>query len=80
MQNIRAPILGLYGGDDARINATIPATDSLMKQMGKSYRYYIYDGAGHGFLRGQEQREANLAASRQAWPTMVTFLREKLGQ
>lgn len=80
MQNIRAPVLGLYGGDDARINATIPATDSLMKQMGKSYQYHIYDGAGHGFLRAQEQREANLAASRQAWPTMVAFLREKLGQ
>ena len=80
MSAIRAPVLGLYGGNDARINATIPATDSLMKQLGKSYQYYIFDDAGHGFLRGQESSAANLAAAQDAWPKTVTFLREKLGQ
>ena len=36
MAGIKAPMLGLYGGSDARINATIPATDSSMKRLGKS--------------------------------------------
>jgi carboxymethylenebutenolidase len=76
---IKAPVLGLYGGNDARINATIPATDSAMKRLGKSYEYHIFDGAGHGFLRGQDGNEANTAASIQAWPKTVAFLRAKLG-
>jgi carboxymethylenebutenolidase len=36
LASVRAPVLGLYGGDDARVNATIPAADSTMKALGKS--------------------------------------------
>jgi carboxymethylenebutenolidase len=79
MEKIRAPVLGLYGGNDARINATIPATDSAMKRLGKSYEYHIFDGAGHGFLRGQDGNEPNTAASIQAWPKTIAFLKSKLG-
>jgi carboxymethylenebutenolidase len=78
MANIKAPVLGLYGGDDARINATIPSTDSTMKRLGKSYEYRIFEGAGHGFLRGQENSEANAKAAREAWPKTVSFLKAKL--
>lgn len=76
---IRAPVLGLYGGNDARINATIPATDSTMKRLGKSYEFHIFDGAGHGFLGNQDGNPANLAASQAAWPMTVAFLKAKLG-
>jgi carboxymethylenebutenolidase len=79
MAAIKAPVLGLYGGADARINATIPATDSTMKRLGKSYEYRIFDGAGHGFLRGQENSEANATAAREAWPMTVAFLKARLG-
>jgi carboxymethylenebutenolidase len=73
-----APVLG-HGGADARINATIPATDSAMKRLSKSYEYHIFDGAGHGFLRGQETSEANAKAAQEAWPKTVAFLKAKLG-
>ena len=79
MAAIKAPVLGLYGGNDARINATIPATDSTMTRLGKAYEYHIFEGAGHGFLRAQDGNEANSAASRQAWPKTVAFLRAGLG-
>jgi carboxymethylenebutenolidase len=80
MAAIKAPVLGLYGGNDARINATIPATDSAMKRLGKTYEYQIFDGAGHGFLSGQEgQNGANLTASQQAWPRTIAFFRANLG-
>jgi carboxymethylenebutenolidase len=78
--SIKAPVLGLYGGADARITATVPATDSAMKTMSKSYEYQIFDGAGHGFLRGQEQNDgANLKAAQAAWPKTVAFFKAKLG-
>ena len=77
---VEAPVLGLYGGDDARVNATIEPVDATMKQLGKRYEYHIYDGAGHGFLRQQSGREgANLLATQQAWPTTVAFLKAGLG-
>ena len=78
MANIKAPVLGLYGGADARINATIPAADSAMKRLGKSYEFHIFEGAGHGFLRGQENSEANAKAAQEAWPKVVSFLKAKL--
>ena len=51
-----------------------------MKRLGKSYEYHVYEGAGHGFLRGQEQADgANLKAAQEAWPKTVAFLKAKLG-
>lgn len=79
LANIKAPVLGLYGSDDARVNATIPPAEAEMKKLGKTYETHIYEGAGHGFLRAQEDREgANLKATQQAWPRTVEFLRKHL--
>jgi len=77
IEAIRAPVLGLYGGDDARVGATIDATVSSMKAAGKSYEPLSYEGAGHGFLRAQSGREgANMKAAESAWPRTIAFLRE----
>ena len=77
---INAPVLGLYGEDDERVNATIPMAEEAMADGGKSYEPVIYEGAGHGFLRAQEAREgANRRATEQAWPRTVAFFREHLG-
>lgn len=76
---IKAPVLGHYGGDDARINASVGPTEAEMKKLGKTFEPHIYDGAGHGFLRQQDGRDsANLKATQQAWPRTVAFLREHL--
>lgn len=79
LERIQAPVLGLYGADDARVNATIPAAEGVMRQLGKSYTPHIFDAAGHAFLRQQNDREgANLAAAKAAWPLTIGFLREHL--
>jgi carboxymethylenebutenolidase len=81
LSRVRAPVLGLYGGDDARVDATIPAAQREMKRLGKRYEVEIYEGAGHAFLRQQEGREgANLRASEKAWPRTVQFLKETLSE
>jgi carboxymethylenebutenolidase len=77
--SINAPVLGLYGGDDQRVNATIPTAQAAMSAAGKSYEVEIYDGAGHGFLRAQDGQDgANMRATDQAWPRTVSFFREHL--
>jgi carboxymethylenebutenolidase len=79
LAKVQAPVLGLYGADDARVNATVPPAQEEMKRLGKPYEAIMYEGAGHGFLRQQEGREgANLKASQQAWPKTLAFFREKL--
>lgn len=77
LAKIKAPVLGLYGGDDARVNATIEPAAAEMKKLGKVYEVEIYEGAGHGFLRAQSGRDgANLKATQQAWPRMLAFLKK----
>jgi len=76
---IRAPVLGLYGGSDARVDATLDATEAAMKAKGKSYERHVFDGAGHGFLRAQSGQDgANQRATDQAWPLTLAFLRKNL--
>jgi carboxymethylenebutenolidase len=76
---IKAPVLGLYGGDDARVNTTIPPAEAELKRLGKSFETHIYGGAGHGFLRQQQGRDgANLKATQEAWPLTIAFLRDHL--
>ena len=48
MAHIRIPVYGFYAGNDARVDATIPATTDTMKAAGKKYDPVTYDGAGHG--------------------------------
>lgn len=79
MANIKAPVLGLYGGDDARVTSTVDATRTEMTRLGKVYDAEVQPGAGHGFLRAQEDRNgANLKATEQAWPRTLAFLRRYL--
>jgi carboxymethylenebutenolidase len=70
MERIKAPVYGFYGGNDARIDATIPDTKENMKAAGKTYDPVIYDGAGHGFMRAGEDpagNDANRKARADAW-------------
>ncbi len=76
---IRAPVLGLYGGDDARVNATVGPAAAKMKELGKTYVVHTYPGAGHGFLRAQDGRDgANLAAAEKAWSATIEHIKKHL--
>jgi carboxymethylenebutenolidase len=77
LSRIWAPVLGLYGGTDARIGATVPGTDSAMRDLKKAFEPHTFDGAGHGFLRSQDS-PANIDASKAAWPLATAFLRKHL--
>jgi carboxymethylenebutenolidase len=80
LRRITAPVLGLYGGNDARVDATIPGADSVLIPMGRTYVHDVFDGAGHGFLRQQGgMNGANMAATRKAWPETIAWFRRYLG-
>lgn len=87
LKKIQVPIMLLSGAKDARIGAAMPAVDSAMHALNKDYFGKNYDGAIHGFLRAQNDpgprtdaatQDANLAATKDAWPRTVTFLHKNL--
>ena len=79
LTNVKAPVLGLYAGNDARVDATIPPADSAMKAMSKTYSQKIFEGAGHGFLRQQTGANgANMTATQQAWPATIAWFKKYL--
>jgi carboxymethylenebutenolidase len=87
LAKITKPVMLLSGSVDARIGAAMPAIDSTMKALGKSYVGINYPGAIHGFLRAQNdpkaqrdeaEEQANLAATKDAWPRTLEFLRRNL--
>jgi len=71
---IRARGLGVYAENDARIDAGLPAVDAAIRTYGKSYRYTVYPGVGHGFLRTRERPEV----ADSAWRDVIRFFRESL--
>ena len=76
---IKAKVYGFYGGNDARVNATIPTSEALMKEAGKSYEPVTYEGAGHGFMRAGEQpdaQEANKKARDEGWVRVKEILKK----
>ncbi len=88
MAKIRKPMMLLNGSKDPRISASMPAIDSVMRTLGKDYLGINYEGAIHGFLRAQDdptpqrdevEERANLAATKDAWPRTIAFLKKNLG-
>ncbi len=77
LARIHAPVHGFYGGADERVNATIPATEAAMKELGKAYETEIYPGAGHAFMRrGDDPADSaeNRSARDAAWKRLVRIL------
>jgi carboxymethylenebutenolidase len=77
LASIKCPVDGFYAGNDARISATVPDTEKLMKGLLKTYEPVIYDGAGHGFMRAGEQpdaEEGNRKAHDEAWQRFKVLL------
>lgn len=75
---IACPVYGFYAENDARVNATIPKGEELMKAAGKKYEPVTYQGAGHGFMRDGESPEGkpeNKKAREDAWARWKTLLK-----
>lgn len=79
MGRIRAPVRGIYGENDARINASLPWVDSTMRRFGKRFDQTIYPGTGHGFLKPGRQGSDGPQVEK-AWTDIIGFLRETLGR
>lgn len=80
MQKIQCPVYGFYAGNDGRISTSVPGTREAMKAAGKTYDAVIYDGAGHGFMRGGEDpggKAGDKPARAAAWKRWLELLKKQ---
>ena len=75
---IKAALMLHYGGLDERINAGIPAYEAALKQAGKTYEIYVYDGANHAFNNDTNAARYDKEAADLAWSRTVAFLKKNL--
>jgi carboxymethylenebutenolidase len=75
---INAAMMMHYGGLDERINAGIPAYEAALKQAGKTYEIYVYEGANHAFNNDTNAARYDKEASDLAWRRTVGFLKKNL--
>ena len=78
-QRIEAPVYGFYGGDDQRVNSTIEGSENMMNEAGKTYKYEIYEGAGHAYMRRGDDPNApaddpNVEARNASWERLKEIL------
>jgi carboxymethylenebutenolidase len=79
IKRIKAPVLGIYGENDARIDATLPTVVAQMQSAGKTFTQEVYPGTGHGFLKpGREGSDGPQPAK--AWTRILEFYRARLGK
>lgn len=76
---ITAPLLLHYAGLDQRINAGIADFEAALKQAGKSYQLYLYEGVNHAFNNDTSAARYDQAAADLAWARTVAFLKQYLG-
>ena len=70
--DIRASVLGIYGGDDPRITENVPELVEAMRKAGKDFGYHVYPGAPHAFFNDTRPNHSPEAA-RDAWQRVLTF-------
>jgi len=79
LKKIKAPVLGIYGENDERINANLPDVTAAMQSAGKTFTSEVYPGTGHGFLKPGRQGSDGPQVEK-AWARILEFYRARLGK
>jgi carboxymethylenebutenolidase len=77
--NIKAAVLGLYGGDDPGIpRETIDRINAAMKAAGKTAEIVVYPDTPHGFLADYRPSYRKEAAE-DGWKRLTAWFKKYLG-
>jgi carboxymethylenebutenolidase len=79
--DLRCPLLGLYGAEDALIPlADVEELGRRLAASGRSFDIQVYPGAGHAFMNDTRPAMYRPEAAADAWERLVVFLRERLAE
>lgn len=77
LRAVQAPVLGVYGENDGRVNNSLPTISAMMAALGKSFTADSYPGTGHGFLKPGRTGHDTPSTAR-AWGDIDAFLARQL--
>jgi carboxymethylenebutenolidase len=70
---VAAPLLGLFGNDDAHPSPEqVDELEKLLQDNGKTYEFHRYDGAGHAFF-SVDRPAHRPAAAQDGWERVTAF-------
>ena len=75
--NNSGPVLGIYAGEDERVNSGVPALVESMIRHKKSFEMKVYKGAQHAFFN-ETRPVYDRAAAEDAWARTISFFKEHL--
>lgn len=79
LPNLRAPLLGLFGADDAHPSpAEVAELDEILTAHGKPHEFHTYDDAGHAFF-AVDRPGYRVAAANDGWDRIAAFFTTHLG-
>jgi carboxymethylenebutenolidase len=75
--DIRAAVLGIYGGEDRRITDQQPELEEALADAGKTYDMVVFEGANHAFFNDTGER-FDPEAAEEAWSDTLDWFGEYL--
>jgi carboxymethylenebutenolidase len=72
------PVLGIFGGKDEGVMNALPALEADLKTAGAPFEKVVYPNAGHAFLNEQRADAFRPDDAKDAWPTIMSFLKRHL--
>jgi carboxymethylenebutenolidase len=75
--NLNAAVLGIYAGNDTRINEGVPELEAALMEHQKEHDFITYPGADHAFFNDTGERYNPEAAS-QAWNETLAWFDQHL--
>ncbi|MGD1054905.1 MAG: dienelactone hydrolase family protein [Nitrososphaerales archaeon] len=75
--SISGPVLGIYAGEDERINLAVPELVGSMIRHKKSFEMKLYKGVQHAFFN-ETRAVYDRAAAEDAWRITISFFKEHL--
>jgi carboxymethylenebutenolidase len=77
LDKITAPILAQFAEiDDWASPAKGRQLEQDLKARGKSIEFYVYEGAGHAFMRDSDKTKYHEPSAKKAWPRTLAFLHQ----
>lgn len=76
LARIKVRGLGVYGENDARINAGLPDLTAALQRARVDYQSHVYAGVGHAFLQTREKPDV----ADSAWAAIERFFHAELGR
>jgi carboxymethylenebutenolidase len=80
IKNVKGAVMGLYGGEDQRINSKINELTKALVEYKRAFTIKVFPGAYHAFFNDTRPQTYNKAAAEDSWTMMLKFFKDNLSQ